>query len=60
VFSSDDAVDPAVAGTSEPRLAVIGPVGVLAVGILAAGFANVAIVRDVLDVATASLFAVAP
>jgi hypothetical protein len=33
---------------------------VLAVGILVAGFANVAIVRDVLDVATASLFAVAP
>jgi multicomponent Na+:H+ antiporter subunit D len=60
VFSDADGVDPAVAGTSEPRASVIGPVGVLAVGILAAGFANVAIVRDVLDVATASLFAVAP
>jgi multicomponent Na+:H+ antiporter subunit D len=60
VFSSDDEVDPAVAGTSEPRAAVLGPVAVLAVGILVAGFANAAIVRDVLDVATASLFAVAP
>jgi multicomponent Na+:H+ antiporter subunit D len=54
IWMSDEIDEAAVAAT-EPGRAILGPVVVLAVGLLVAGLANVAITRGVLDLVATSL-----
>jgi multicomponent Na+:H+ antiporter subunit D len=60
MYSEGGEVDPAVAGAVEPRASVLGPVLLLAVGILVAGLANVPMMDEILRPAMSDLLASTP